>query len=401
MILGMGRKIGTFVNNVCKVKKTDRLISPWVSELRRQQASGEVDVAAMFAKAQEILMPKPKRKQIPKEELADVLQAMAKHWRLLRPELREVAFQIENDHAFLFGIGFSGKCGGRVTIWDAVVFWATRQMGTWQGGEEIVADAVKVLYVLAKANEDVDSGKPFAQEYASFLLEHRSLVLGLGVTALKAIWLFAKENDDGRLLTLSLVCLWREVGSESPPPGLIFGHTECEGLAYMHEIVPVFVGETAIDRFVRLMEETSQGPIVLEGLPGVGQQAEDTAKTLKFLVSLTRYCISEVCEEQADKLRQELGYLISMRSKATGSPFNEAEAWCVLAMAAIQAADFPQGLRYDMLLDLLQKAGQTERAGGIEVPIGKEGLEHAWSSITAMSRDILKDGSLVAYDGPF
>ena len=38
----------------------------------------------------------------------------------------------------------------------------------------------------------------------------------------------------------------------------------------MHEIVPVFIGETAIDRFVRLMEEASQGPIVLEGLPGVG-----------------------------------------------------------------------------------------------------------------------------------
>ena len=151
----------------------------------------------------------------------------------------------------------------------------------------------------------------------------------------------------------------------------------------------------------RGMEETSQGPIVLEGLPGVGQQAEDTAKTLKFLVSLTRYCISEVCEAQAYKLRQELGYLISIRSKATGSPVDEAEAWCVLAMAAIQAADFPQGLRYNMLSELLQKANQTERVGGIEVPIGKKGLEHAWASITAMSRDILKDSSLVAYDGPF
>ena len=395
MIFGISKKIGKFANKVRRVK-TERRVSPWVAELRRQRASGEVDAGKMFITAQKVLMPEfndSEQKPSAQDEISDILHAMAKRWRLLRQEVREKEYQIKDDLAFLFNIEFVGKVGGTMTVWDTVVFWSTRQMGTWQDGGEAVENAVNVLRALAETSEDMGCGEIFSQEYTTFLLGHKSLVLGLGVAALKAIWLFAKENGDNRLLMFSLLCLWRQVGGDEPPPGLPANCRGLEDFGYIREIVPVFISETPFSGLIRMMEETSPAPLRLEGVSCMGGSADDTVKTLKFMMALSEFCILGVCEEMAGNLHQELNELVSARSGAVTSPFNEAEVWGFLAMAATQVADFPQTLRYDMLSELLRTAEQTEQAEGIKVPIGKERLGRAWAGILAMWDNAVK------YDG--
>lgn len=394
MILGINKKIGKFANKVRRVK-TERRVSPWVTELRRQRASGEVDAGKMFITAQKVLMPEfndAEQKPAAQDELPDMLRAMAKRWRLLRQEVREKEYWIKDDRAFLFNIEFVGKKAMPLTVWDTVVFWSTRQMGTWQDGVEAVENAVNILRALAETSEDMSCGEIFSQEYTTFLLGHKSLVLGLGVAALKAIWLFAKENGDNRLLVFSLLCLWRQVGGDEPPPGLPAHCRGLENFGYIREIVPVFISETPFSGLIRMMEEVSLAPLRLEGMSCMGGSADDTVKTLKFMMALSEFCILGVCEEMAGDLYQELNELVSARSGAVTSPFDEAEVWGFLAMAATQVADFPQALRHDMLSELLQAAEQTEWVGEIKTPIDKEGLERAWADI------LIVWGNAVKYD---
>lgn len=394
MVLGINKKIGTLTNKVRKVK-TERRISPWAAELRRQRASGEVDAGKMFLTAQKVLMPEfndAEQKPAAQDEFADMLRAMAKRWRLLRQEVREKEYRIKDDFAFIFNIEFIEKGSGTMTVWDTVVFWSTRQMGTWQDGVEAVENAVNILRALAETSEDMSCGEIFSQEYTTFLLGHKSLVLGLGVAALKAIWLFAKENGDNRLLVFSLLCLWRQVGGDEPPPGLPAHCRGLEDFGYIREIVPVFISETPFSGLIRMMEEISLAPLRLEGMSCMGDSADDTVKTLKFMMALSEFCILGVCEEMAGGLYQELNELVSARSGAVTSPFDEAEVWGFLAMAATQVADFPQALRHDMLSELLQAAEQTEWVGEIKTPIDKEGLERAWADI------LIVWGNAVKYD---
>ena len=395
MVLGIKKKIGTLTNKVRRVK-TERRISPWAAELRRQRASGEVDASKMFLTAQKVLMPEfndAEQKPAAQDEFADILHAMAKRWRLLRQEVREKEYWIKDDRAFLFNIEFVGKKAMPLTVWDTVVFWSTRQMGTWQDGGEAVENAVNILRALAETSEGMDCGEVFSQEYTTFLLGHKSLVLGLGIAALKAIWLFAKENGDNRLLVFSLLCLWRQVGEDEPPPGLPAHCRGLEDFGYIREIVPVFISETPFSGLIRMMEETLPAPLRLEGVSCMGGSEDDIVKTLKFMMALSRFCILGVCEKEAGSLYQELDELVSARSDAVTSPFNEAEVWGFLAMAATQVADFPQALRYDMLSELLRTAEQMEQVEGIKVPIGKERLERAWAGILAMWDNAIK------YDG--